>query len=95
MRDWAPRQRAYVVTGPSTRQRRAAPCSPSLPDARRVSSQYQGVSFRPGRYDAAIVHQGKRLYLGRFDTEEEAAIERDKKARELHGKNAKLNFPDD
>ena len=60
-----------------------------------TSSQYQGVSFRAGRYDAAIVHQGKRLYLGRFDTEEEAAIERDKKARELHGKNAKLNFPDE
>jgi hypothetical protein len=60
-----------------------------------TTSQYRGVHFRAGRYDAYLVHRGKRIWIGRFDTEEEAAIERDKLARKLHGKRAKLNFPDD
>jgi hypothetical protein len=60
-----------------------------------TTSRYTGVHFRAGRYDAYLVHRGKRVWIGRFDTEEEAAVERDELARKLHGKQAKLNFPDD
>ena len=60
-----------------------------------TTSQYRGVHYRAGRYDAYVVHRRKRTWIGPFDTEEEAAVERDKLARRLHGKYAKQNFPDD
>ncbi len=59
------------------------------------SSGYKGVCWFPIRkkWEAAIKDNGKRIYLGNFDTKEEAARVYDKRAREIFGEYAYLNFP--
>jgi len=57
-------------------------------------SQYVGVAKGyKGKWDAGITHQGVFYRLGSFKIEIEAALAYDKKALELYGENAKLNFP--
>jgi hypothetical protein len=59
------------------------------------SSGFVGV-WRHGKKWAAGIHwQGKHLHLGIFDDPVEAAKARDRKAYELHGPYAYLNFPED
>jgi hypothetical protein len=64
---------------------------------RTTASGYQGVhpysSYRPKRFRATIVHNKKYIHVGSFKTVEEAAKAYDKKALELYGNYAKLNFP--
>lgn len=64
--------------------------------ARGASSKYKGVSWNKLRkkWAAYIKKDNKQLYLGLFENEIEAAKAYDKKAAELFGKFAQLNFPD-
>ncbi len=64
---------------------------------RKRHSKYRGVSYLGwhGRYLAYLNVNGKREYLGYFDTEEEAARARDKRAKELHGEFVRLNYAED
>ena len=58
-----------------------------------TSSQYKGVAFhkRRSRWCADIKFDRKNLYLGHFDTEEDAARAYNTKAIELFGELAHLN----
>jgi len=61
------------------------------------ATPYKGVFHRKDRdkYYAKIKFEGKDHYLGLYDDPIEAAKAYDRKARELHGPYARLNFPDD
>lgn len=59
------------------------------------ASQFVGVYRRGDKWEARIRCRGKVYYLGLFDNEVAAAKARDRKAYELHGKFAYLNFPED
>lgn len=60
-------------------------------------SKYFGVSkvmsprLKSERWQARTKHDGKNLYLGKFDTEEQAAEAYNKKMIELYGTDARLN----
>jgi len=59
------------------------------------TSKYVGVSLKRSnlKWLATITKNRKGYSLGTFDSEIEAAKAYDKKALELYGENAKLNFP--
>jgi hypothetical protein len=61
------------------------------------TSQYKGVSWDLSRnkWIVSIQTDGKTIHIGRFDDEIEAAKAYDRKAWELFGQYAKLNFPND
>ncbi|HSW01796.1 MAG TPA: hypothetical protein VLI39_16625 [Sedimentisphaerales bacterium] len=65
-------------------------CRGPLEDRRFV-----GVYRFNNRWQASIRYHGRRYYLGTFDDEIEAAKARDRKAYELAGEMAYLNFPED
>ncbi|KAK8820054.1 hypothetical protein WA538_002152 [Blastocystis sp. DL] len=56
------------------------------------TSGYRGVYSRSGKWNAQIQYNGKKLYLGSFSSEEEAARAYDIAARRYHGSKAILNF---
>lgn len=58
-------------------------------------SRFKGVYPHRAKWEAAIKHNGKTHYLGVFDDEVEAARARDRKALELQGEFAYLNFPEE
>jgi hypothetical protein len=58
-----------------------------------TTSKYKGVCWDRNKWRAKISYQRKVYNLGRFETEEEAALAYDKKALELDPLFAFLNFP--
>lgn len=61
-------------------------------DANKVS-KYKGVSKHYDKWSASIWADEKKTWLGRFDSEEDAARAYDKAARRLFGEFARVNFP--
>lgn len=67
-------------------------CSRRQNISRRTKSGYKGVNAVPsGRFNALVHHQGKQLYIGTFDTAQEAARAYDVKALEFFGERAVTN----
>jgi hypothetical protein len=57
--------------------------------------RFVGVYWNKTRWVARIGYHGKTYYIGRFEDQIEAAKARDRKAYELFGEMAYLNFPED
>jgi hypothetical protein len=67
---------------------------------RKGTSKYKGVCWHKdtNNWQVGITCSRRQHYLGRFDSEQDAALAYDQAARELHGEFAWLNaqhFPDD
>jgi len=61
------------------------------------SSRFKGVSYdkKAGRWKVSIWFRREHIFLGYFKDEEEAARAYDRKAVELFGEFARLNFPEE
>jgi hypothetical protein len=62
----------------------------------KTSSRFVGLSRDKtrGEWDVRLKHHGKRIWIGRFTDEIEAAKAYDRAAIKYHGEFARLNFPE-
>lgn len=67
----------------------------SPPRTGKFASRYRGAykAHNSQYWSAGICYRGQRIYIGSFATEDEAARAYDRKAVELFGEFAVLNFP--
>lgn len=100
-----PHGRAFQIdhkngNGLDNRRENIRICSYSQNQMNKVSSRgktskYKGVNFCSKRgYISRIKLNYKEIYIGSFKLEKEAALAYDKKAKELFGEFARLNFPE-
>jgi len=97
-------RRGYVVDhidGNALNNRRCnlRVCTPAQNLANKApcggTSRFVGVYRYRDKWVAHLMCRGKHYYVGTFADEVEAAKARDRKAYELHGQYAYLNFPED
>jgi hypothetical protein len=97
-------RKGYVVdhidgNGLNNRRCNLRACTPAQNRVNRRprggASGFVGVKRIGNKWQAGIRYRGKFYYLGLFDDPVEAAKARDRKAYELHGEHAYLNFPQD
>ena len=89
---------ADMIALPAPEVRPALTGAWSRPPRPGTRTGYKGVGWggsRGGGWQAQIMRDGKRVFLGAFDTPEEAARVYDAAARELFGESAWLNFPEE
>lgn len=82
------------LTSPPKRKEGFPAGRPPAPEAAYRGSGYIGVFWRSGGWHGKVWHEGANQIIGKFDDEEEAARARDRLAKKLKGKRARLNFPD-
>lgn len=61
---------------------------------KNTKNKFKGITFnkRKNKWQAQIGHNYKNITIGSFDSQEDAAKAYDKKAQELYGEYARLNF---
>lgn len=60
--------------------------------ASKNGNRFRGACSRNGRWEVAIRHQGKQVYIGRFKNEVEAAYAYDMVSIQYHGEHGRRNF---
>ena len=89
----SPQLALALTSGAGLKRIPTDPFGRSKPGFVSHSSSFRGVYSRGGKWNAQIQHGGKKVYLGTFPLEQEAALAYDRAAVALHGPRAVTTFP--